>query len=312
MNGVVVKSTGSWYRILMEGGKVVECRIRGKIKLQGIQSTNPIAVGDKVDFEWETQEQTTGIITSIVERTNCLVRKSVNLSKKSHVLAANVDRCYLLVTLAQPETSLLFVDRFLVAAESFRIPVTLLFNKADLYGEKEKKLFTYCKELYEKIGYLCVDIDARNDKHIAFLRQEIKGKQVLFAGHSGTGKSTLTHSIDSSLILKTGEISKYHLQGKHTTTFAEMYPVKSGGFIIDTPGIKAFGLIDIDKSVLGHYFPEMREGLNQCKFHNCQHINEPDCWVKQQVKQGEISSSRYENYLQMMEEESTHRKSMFE
>lgn len=313
MKGVVVKSTGSWYQVLTGVNTFVNCRIRGKIRLEGLKTTNPIAVGDDVDFEIENKAENTGVITAIAIRKNFLARKSVNLSKRSHILAANIDRCYLIVTLCQPTTQQIFIDRFLVTAESFRIPTTLLFNKADLYSSEEEKLFEFYQSTYSKLGYPCVKMSALDEENIAFLRVEIKGKQVMFAGHSGTGKSTLTKAIDPNIDTKIGAISDAHLQGKHTTTFAEMHVVSTGGFIIDTPGIKAFGLVDIDKNVLSHYFPEMRKILNECKFHNCLHINEPDCKVKILLETKEIHPSRYRSYLQMMQnnDEEQYRKNIF-
>lgn len=313
MKGIVVKSTGSWYQVMTEKNTVMNCRARGKIRLEGLKTTNPIAVGDTVVYTLENESENTGVITSIEPRRNYLVRKSVNLSKRSHILAANIDRCYLLATLCQPITQQAFIDRFLVAAESFRIPTTLLFNKSDLHTEKEDELFLHYKLIYEKVGYPCVKISAMKESDIQFLKKEIKGKQVMFAGHSGTGKSTLTKAIDPAIDTKIGKISDIHQQGKHTTTFAEMHGVASGGFIIDTPGIKAFGLVDIDKNVLSHYFPEMRAAMNECKFHNCLHINEPDCKIKALVETNEIHPSRYQNYLQMMQndEEEQYRKNIF-
>ena len=313
MKAVVVKSTGSWYEVRLDNGESIQCRVRGKIRLQGLRTTNPIAVGDKVTFEWENEDQLQGIIVSIDERFNFLARKSVNLSKHSHILAANIDRCYLLVTLVAPVTHLTFIDRFLVAAESFRIPTTLLFNKMDLFEEDEMEVVDDIISIYEPIGYPCHKISAINNDNIEFLRSEIKGQQVMIAGHSGAGKSTLINALDDTISARTGEISKYHLQGQHTTTFAEMYPLQSGGYIIDTPGIKAFGLVDIDKEVLSHYFPEMRAVLNQCKFHNCKHLSEPNCVVKELVEDGKIAPSRYQSYVQMMQndEDEHYRKNIY-
>lgn len=313
MKGVVIKSTGSWYQVMTDNHAVISCRIRGKIRLQGLKTTNPIAVGDHVSYDWENEGEIDGVITDIDERTNYLVRKSVNLSKRSHILAANIDRCYLLVTLREPVTQLAFIDRFLVSAESFRIPTTLLFNKSDIYSDEDNQMFEALAEIYSKLGYPCVKISALSDASITFLREEINGKQVMFAGHSGSGKSTLTNAIDPTIKAKIGSISDRHLQGKHTTTFAEMHPISTGGFIIDTPGIKAFGLVDIDKEVLSHYFPEMRAVLNECKYHNCQHVNEPQCRVKELVEKELIHPSRYYNYLQMMQndEDAHYRKAIF-
>ena len=310
--GRVIKSMGKWYNVLLEDGSNISCRIRGKVRLEGVKTTNPIAVGDEVELDLLEKEDG-GVIHSIHQRKNYLVRKSVNLSKRSHILAANIDRAYLLVTLVAPITHLAFIDRFLVAAESFRIPVTLLFNKMDLYFEEHLPLVDEIAAIYENIGYPCYKISALNKENIEFLRDEINGNQVMIWGHSGTGKSTLINALDNNLTIKTSEISSHHLQGQHTTTFAEMHPLKSGGFIIDTPGIKAFGIIDLEKEVISHYFPEMRELLNKCRFHNCLHLNEPSCAVKDAVENGEIASSRYSTYLDLIQEDEkeNYRKAIF-
>ena len=310
--GKVIKSTGKWYRVLLPDGEIVSCRIRGKIRLDGLRSTNPVAVGDEVFISMQEKEKT-GIIHKIEPRKNYIVRKSINLSKKTQLLATNIDRAYLLVTLVAPETHLAFVDRFLVAAESFRIPVTLLFNKIDIYSEEHLPIIDEIIAIYKPLGYPCHKISARDKKSIDFLKKEIKHKQVMIAGHSGTGKSTLINNLDNTLNIKTESISKYHLQGQHTTTFAEMHQLQSGGFIIDTPGIKAFGVIDLEKEVMGHYFPEIRTLMNKCRFHNCLHINEPDCAVKEAVELGAISDSRYATYLDLMQEdqEENYRKDIY-
>ncbi|RFC53416.1 ribosome small subunit-dependent GTPase A [Brumimicrobium aurantiacum] len=299
--GKVIKSTGKWYIIELEDGKIINAGIRGKIRLKGIKSTNPVAAGDEVMIT--ENEDGTGMISEILPRKNYIVRKSINLSKQTHILAANVDRAYLLVTLVAPETHLAFIDRFLVAAEAYRIPVTLLFNKMDVYMDEHLPIVENVMELYEEIGYPCEKISALNKTNIDFLRDEIKDKQVMIAGHSGTGKSTLINALDNQLNIKTAEISIHHLQGQHTTTFAEMHKLQTGGYIIDTPGIRAFGVIDLDKKVMSHYFPEMRALLNQCKYHNCQHINEPHCVIKDAVENGEIESTRYKTYLDLMNED---------
>jgi ribosome biogenesis GTPase len=310
--GRVTKSTGKWYVVRFNNGEQLSCRIRGKMRLDGLRSTNPVAVGDEVWVERQENEET-GVIQKIEVRKNFIVRKSINLSKKTQILAANIDRAYLLVTLALPETHLAFIDRFLVAAESYRIPVTLLFNKIDVYFEEHLPLIDEIIAIYKPLGYPCHKISALNKDNITFLSDEIQDKQVMIAGHSGTGKSTLVNALDSSLNLKTGALSGYHLQGQHTTTFAEMHELTSGGFIIDTPGIKAFGVIDLDKDVMSHYFPEMRALLGKCKFHNCLHLNEPHCAVKNAVKAGSIHTSRYKTYLSLMEEdqEENYRKDIY-
>ncbi|SFT89826.1 ribosome biogenesis GTPase [Lishizhenia tianjinensis] len=312
MIGKVLKSTGKLYSVLHEN-TLYSCRIRGKIRLQGLKTTNPVAVGDEVDFEVTDQDLNQGVIKDVMPRHNYIVRKSINLSKQKHILASNVDRAYLLVTLVAPETHLAFIDRFLVSAESFRIPVTLLFNKMDMYFEEHLPLVDAMIEKYEKIGYTCQKISALKEENVQFLRDEIAGKQVMIAGHSGVGKSTLVNALDDNLDIKTNEISATHLQGQHTTTFAEMHPLKSGGFIIDTPGIRAFGIVELEKEHISHYFPEMRERLNHCKFNNCLHQNEPQCAVKEAVENGEIAESRYINYLSLItdDEDDHFRKSIF-
>jgi ribosome biogenesis GTPase len=310
--GIVLKSTGKFYNVLTDDGKELTARIRGKIRLEGLRTTNPVAVGDRVELLVEKNEQEELFtIESIEPRKNYLVRKSTNLSKQKQILAANIDCIYLVVTIEQPVTQLGFIDRFLVSAESFRIPVSILFNKIDLYSEESKQKMQEWKRMYEQIGYPCHFISTFESKTYSFLNTEIKGKQVLFAGNSGVGKSSMVKCIDPNIDLRIGEISEAHFAGKHTTTFAEMYQVSTGGFIIDSPGIRAFGLTDMNKDEISHYFPEMRELLGQCKFHNCLHINEPRCAVKEAVENGEIEETRFMNYLQMIEdqEDDIHRRS---
>lgn len=308
--GKVLKSTGKWYTVELESGEVVQCRIRGKIRLEGLKTTNPIAVGDNVIVDPKIDEEGNRVILDYIDRDNYIVRKSTNLSKQMQILAANVDCAYLLVTVAAPVTHLAFIDRFLVSAESFRIPVTLLFNKIDTYDADQQEYVDALCDLYGSIGYPCHRISAENQTNIAFLKDEIKDRQVMISGHSGVGKSTLVNALDPALNLRTGEISEYHQQGQHTTTFAEMHPLSSGGYIIDTPGIRAFGIVDLDKEVISHYFPEMRALIGACKYHNCQHLNEPKCAVKDAVDAGEISASRYATYVQLMteDENEVHRK----
>lgn len=310
LKGKVLKSTGKWYQVLLENGEQLDCRIRGRLRLEGLKTTNPIAVGDVVLLSDKRDEEGKGVIEDYEPRRNYIVRKSTNLSKQLHILAANIDQAYLLVTLKHPETHMVFIDRFLVAAESFRIPTTLLFNKVDLLTEDERFDLDAVMDMYRTVGYRCEAISASNQQNIDFLRDEIKGRQVMIAGHSGTGKSTLVNALDPNLDLRVGEISSAHHQGQHTTTFAEMHPLQSGGFIIDTPGIRAFGIVDLEKEVISHYFPEMRALIGQCRFHNCQHLNEPSCAVKAAVESGEIYESRYWTYLQLMngDEDDVHRR----
>lgn len=299
--GKVLKSTGKWYHVLLDTGVQIDCRLKGKLKLEGLRTTNPIAVGDTVFIDENLDGEGKGVIINYELRQNYIARKSTNLSKHVHILAANIDRAYLLVTLKHPETHLVFIDRFLVAAESFRIPTTLLFNKIDLLNTEQLIDVEAIMDMYRRIGYPCEAISATNDKNIDFLRHEIAGKQVMIAGHSGTGKSTLVNALDSSLNIRIGAISSAHHQGQHTTTFAEMHALQSGGFLIDTPGIRAFGIVDLDKEVISHYFPEMRAMIGKCKYHNCQHLNEPNCAVKEGLETGLIYESRYWTYVQLME-----------
>lgn len=303
LKGKVLKSTGKWYIVELEDSSIVNCRIRGKIRLDGLRTTNPIAVGDNVIIDDKIDEEGNRVILDFEKRQNYIVRKSTNLSKQMQILAANVDRAYLLVTTIAPVTHLAFIDRFLVAAESFRIPTTLLFSKIDTYSEYDLEYIDALIDIYTSIGYPCHKISIENEQSIAFLKEEINGKQVMISGHSGVGKSSLINALDETLDLRTGEISDVHLQGKHTTTFAEMHKLSSGGYIVDTPGIRAFGIVDLEKDHLAHYFPEMRELLNQCKFHNCLHLNEPKCAVKMAVEEGVIPETRYESYFQMMNED---------
>jgi ribosome biogenesis GTPase len=282
----------------------VNASIKGKFRLKGLRTTNPVAAGDYVELQAvNTNEEDLFIINSIEERKNYIVRKSTNLSKQMQIIAANVDRVYLLVTLRSPVTQIAFIDRFLVAAESFRIPTTILFNKIDLYDHSENEQLKELIEMYEKIGYPCHQIVAEDEKSIDFLRAEIKDKKVMISGNSGVGKTTLVNTLDPNLMLRVGEISSAHEQGKHTTTFSEMHAIKSGGFIIDTPGIRAFGLVDLEKEHYAHYFPEMRSLMGQCKYNNCVHIQEPHCAIKSAVDEGSIFESRYITYLQLMNED---------
>jgi ribosome biogenesis GTPase len=309
MQGLVLKSTGKWYDIALDDGQIVKATIRGKLRIEGLKTTNPIAAGDRVEIikgesNGHNNEEDYSI-KSILPRVNYIVRKSTNLSKQMQILAANVDHAYLVVTLKSPVTQIAFIDRFLVAAESFRIPTSILFNKVDLFGEEEQLLLEGLTAIYSKIGYACHPISAQNEADVLFLRAAIKGKQVMISGNSGVGKTTLVNSLDPTLDLRTGEISTFHEQGKHTTTFAEMHQLQTGGYIIDTPGIRAFGVIDLEKEHYAHYFPEMRELIGACRFHNCLHLNEPHCAVKAAVESEEISPSRYQSYVQLMLEDNS-------
>ncbi|MEY2652303.1 MAG: hypothetical protein RLZZ321_1396 [Bacteroidota bacterium] len=303
MQGLVLKSTGKWYQVLLEDEQIVQASIRGKLRLEGLKTTNPIAAGDRVNIEPGSDES--WAILSVEPRQNYIVRKATNLSKQMQILAANVDRAYLVVTLKSPVTQIAFIDRFLVAAESFRIPTTLLFNKIDLFDADDTEYFEALKVIYENLGYPCIGISAERPETVAFLRDEIKGKQVMISGNSGVGKTTLVNALDASLDLRTGEISRAHEQGKHTTTFAEMHALQTGGYIIDTPGIRAFGLVDLEKEHYAHYFPEMRALLGECRFNNCKHLNEPHCAVKAAVDSQDIAPHRYQTYLQLMQEDAS-------
>jgi len=301
MTGVVTKSTGSWY-VVRTTDSSYTCRIRGKFRLKGIKSTNPVTVGDIVDFDLEENSEN-GIITAIHDRKNYIIRKSVNLSKQTHIIAANIDQVFLLVTLDSPPTSTSFIDRFLATAEAYSIPAILIFNKIDTYNSQSILAKQALETIYKTIGYECLDISATKKTNIDRLLLKMKDTVSMFAGHSGVGKSTLVNAIHPELNLKTTEISTQHKQGQHTTTFAEMFNLPFGGYIIDTPGIKGFGVVDFEKDEVGDYFPEIFAVKQDCKFNNCLHINEPDCAVKQAVENGKIAKSRYISYLQIIEGE---------
>ncbi|WP_353139757.1 ribosome small subunit-dependent GTPase A [Pseudopedobacter sp.] len=296
MQGLVTKSTGSWYSVIAENGERYECRIKGKLRIKGIVSTNPVAVGDIVTFELEP-DQETGVISKIEPRKNYIIRKSINLSKQAHIIAANMDQAFLVVTLASPRTSLGFIDRFLVTAEAYHIPAALIFNKLDLFSAEGLEILDDFMSIYENIGYPCYAVSANDGTNIDIVENLLKDKTTLFSGHSGVGKSSLINKIIPDIAIKTGEISDWSDSGKHTTTFAEMYDLPFGGKLIDTPGIRELGIFDIDKKQLAHYFPEFRERMHECKFNNCVHINEPGCAVLKALEEGEIEPSRYDSYL---------------
>ncbi|WP_040248186.1 ribosome small subunit-dependent GTPase A [Psychroserpens mesophilus] len=307
MTGIVYKSTGSWYTVKTNLGAVYQCRIKGKFRLKGIKSTNPIAVGDVVDFELETKnDTTTGVINSIHDRKNYIVRKSVNLSKQTHIIASNIDQVFLLVTIDNPPTFTTFIDRFLVTAEAYSIKTILLFNKIDTYNETTLDEVRYLAHIYRKIGYECIGISAETGKNVDKVKALMVDKVSMFAGHSGVGKSTLVNAIEPELDLKTKAISTQHSQGQHTTTFAEMFDLSFGAKIIDTPGIKGFGIVDMDKEEVGDYFPEFFELKQECKFNNCLHKEEPKCAVKEALERDDVSFSRYRSYLQILEGEDEH------
>ena len=307
MTGTVYKSTGSWYTVKTMNGKFYECRIKGRFRLQGIKSTNPIAVGDKVEFELETKNNTeTGVIHRIEERANYIVRKSVNLSKQTHIIAANIDQVFLLVTIDNPPTFTSFIDRFLVTAEAYSVKTILLFNKIDTYDEEKLLEVKYLETIYRKIGYECIEVSATTGYNIEKVKVLMIGSVSMFSGHSGVGKSTLVNAIEPSLDLRTKELSELHMQGQHTTTFAEMFDLSFDAKIIDTPGIKGFGVVDMEKEEVGDYFPEFFELKQDCKFNNCLHLKEPKCAVKDALENDEVSYSRYRSYIQILEGEEEH------
>ncbi|MGB1450674.1 MAG: ribosome small subunit-dependent GTPase A [Marinirhabdus sp.] len=314
MNGLVYKSTGSWYTVKGEDGTFYECRIKGKFRIDGIKSTNPVAVGDRVQFEVETiGGETIGVIKKIAERDNYIIRRSVNLSKQTHIIAANIDLAFLLVTLNDPTTFTIFIDRFLVTAQAYHIKAVLLFNKIDTYNNTGLAGVDRLAKLYRDIGYGCISVSAVTGKNVDSVKTLMQGKVNMFSGHSGTGKSTLANALDENLNLKTSQISEQHRQGQHTTTFAEMFDLSFGGKIIDTPGIKGFGVVEIEKEELGDYFPEFFKLKQGCKFNNCMHLEEPACAVKQALHSGGVAPSRYKSYLQILGgEDENYRKNIYD
>lgn len=311
MIGIVYKSTGSWYWVKSEtdpeSSGLHKCRIKGKFRIKGIKSTNPIAVGDEVDYQLETiGDEEVGIISKIHERRNYIVRKSVNLSKQTHIIASNIDQVFLLITINNPPTLTTFIDRFLVTAEAYSIKAVLVFNKIDTYEIEERAEILYLRDIYEAIGYECIEVSSTEKTNIDRVKELMKGKVSMFSGHSGVGKTTLVNAIEPGLDLKTKEISEQHKQGQHTTTFAEMFDLSFGAKIIDTPGIKGFGVVDMSKEELGDYFPEFFALKQYCKFNNCIHVKEPHCAVKHALEEEIISWSRYKSYLQILEGEEEH------
>ncbi len=305
--GLVIRSTGSWYSVKAENGDIIDCRIKGKLRLKGVRTTNPVAVGDRVEFEIQGDESDNdgvkGIIYAIESRSNYIIRKSSNLSKESQIIAANIDCAYLVVTVNYPVTLPGFIDRYLVSAMAYRIPACLVFNKLDLYNKDDYEKLEEYLQTYESIGYKCYQLSALKNFNLQNLKEDVKGKINLFSGLSGVGKSSILNCLEPGLKLKTELISDYHLQGKHTTTFAEMFELKNGGYLIDTPGIRGFGVIDMAKEEISHYFPEIFDLLKQCRYHNCTHTHEPGCAVKEALKEGNIPMSRYESYLSIFGED---------
>jgi len=307
MNGLVLKSTGSWYEVLTDNDQLFTCRTRGKLRLKGFKTTNPIAVGDFVSFEPEQDHEKQGVITEIKPRENYLIRKSIKKTGHGHIIAANIDQALLVATLVYPRTSLGFIDRFLISAEAFRIPQILVFNKIDLLDEQNLRHQQEIIAIYEKIGIPCFEISATKEIGIAEVKNQMYQKKTLVAGHSGVGKSTFLNLLSPAINQSIKEVSDYVEKGVHTTTFAEMFQIADETFVIDTPGIKELGLIDIEQEELSDYFPEMRALSGDCKFRNCTHTNEPKCAIKQSVEEGDIAESRYKSYLSMFFEEDTYR-----
>lgn len=300
MHGLVIKNTGSWYTVKTDEGRIIESKIKGNFRLKGIRSTNPVAVGDRVQLI--TNQEGTAFIAAIEDRRNYMIRKSSNLSKQSHIIAANLDLALLLVTINYPETSLTFIDRFLASAEAYRIPVILLFNKTDILSNEELKLQDMVINLYETVGYPCLSISANTGEGLEKLRPLLENKVTLLSGNSGVGKSTLINALLPGSNLRTSEISDVHNTGMHTTTFSEMLPLPEGGYLIDTPGIKGFGTFDIEKEELSSYFKEIFEFSKDCRFNNCTHTHEPGCAVRQALENHYIAQSRYDSYLNMLDD----------
>lgn len=311
--GLVVKSTGSWYTVEDQDGKLFECKVKGNFRIKDIKSTNPVAVGDHVEFliQQESNAKTgknIGLISSVSDRKNYIVRRSQNLSKQSHVIAANIDQAILVVTLIFPATSTTFIDRYLVTAEAYSIPVLIVFNKKDLYDIEQKKQLESLISLYSKIGYECISTSAKNGEGLNKLKESINNSINVISGHSGVGKSTLINYLEPGLKLKTAEVSESHKTGKHTTTYTTLYKLKFGGYIIDTPGIKAFGMLNMEPWEITHYFPEIFKYSKQCQYHNCSHTHEPNCAVKKAVENGDIAESRFTSYLGLLEKDEKYRK----
>ena len=298
--GIVLRTTGSWYDVMHSDGELTACRPAGRLRLEGYRSTNPVAVGDRVVIQ--LLEDGSGVLSTILPRKNCIIRKSVNLSHESHVVASNLDRAFLVITVSSPRTSTGFVDRFLVTAEAYGIPTTLVLNKVDTMSESDIVRAGELSEIYGQAGYPWLEVSAKTGEGMRALRSALANGIHVLSGHSGVGKSTLINRLIPGLDIKTAEVSDSHGKGRHTTTFAEMHPLPEGGFLVDTPGIKGFGLVTLEKDTLHHHFPEFFEKLPACKFHNCIHDKEPGCAVLDAIEQGEIAASRHKNYIEMLKE----------
>jgi ribosome biogenesis GTPase len=307
--GLVIKSTGSWFTVESENGELFECKIKGKFRIKDIKSTNPVAVGDHVEFSIQStsHKKNVGLITSISERKNYIIRRSQNLSKQSHIIAANIDQAVLVVTLDYPVTTTTFIDRYLASAEAYRIPVLIVFNKTDLLNEEQNLSLTSLIDIYTKIGYQCISTSATTLLGIDSLKEALKNKINVFNGHSGVGKSTLINILEPGLKLKTMDISDVHNTGKHTTTFSTLYKLNFGGFIIDTPGIKAFGMLEMEAWEISHYFPEIFKISTNCQYNNCSHTHEPGCAVKSAVENNEIAQSRFISYWGLLKTDDKYR-----
>ncbi|MCF8303105.1 MAG: ribosome small subunit-dependent GTPase A [Bacteroidales bacterium] len=302
MEGIVIKTTGSWHTVRTDAGEHVECKLKGKFKIKGIKTTNPVAVGDKVIFNYQ-QEKGVGLITHIHQRENYIIRRATKLSKVSHIIATNIDYAYVMATIAGPKTTTGFIDRFLVTTEAYHIPGRIIFNKIDLYSQQQKKELDEMINLYESVGYECFKVSAVTGENVEELKEELKDKINLISGHSGVGKSKLINLMEPGLNIKTATISSVHNKGKHTTTYPEMHPLSFGGFIIDTPGIKEFGLVEFRKEEIAERFPEFRTYMLDCRYNDCTHVHEPGCAVKAALERGEISQSRYNSYLRILQDD---------
>jgi ribosome biogenesis GTPase len=298
--GVILKSTGSSYKVLLSGGNVIDCTVKGKLRIKELRITNPIAVGDNVRLEFD-KKNNSGIITEVLDRRNYILRKATNLSKHSQIIAANIDQVFLMITIIRPETPVEFIDRFLITAEAYRVEAKIVINKTDLYGEDEIAKMEYLESLYSKIGYECIRLSLKDQTNLEYLKRQMKDKTSLISGNSGVGKTTLLNLFDPGLNLKTAEISDYHKQGKHITTFPEMYYMPFGGFVIDTPGIRGFGVVDMERNEIYHFFREIFNTSKNCRFNNCLHLDEPECAVRAAVEKGEIDFLRYKSYLNIID-----------